>query len=133
MEKQTRLAQLLKGPGEIDLAEGSLLVAVLEYPHLNVNQYLKKLDAMAQAIRIQISPSMTLKEKIGLMNHFMFKKWGFRGNQKDYYNPKNSFLNDVIDYKTGIPITLSIVYLSLAHELGFPLEALPLRVIFVIP
>lgn len=55
------------------------------------------------------------------MNHYLFEDLGFRGNREDYYDPRNSFLNEVIDRRTGIPITLSLIYLELARRIDFPM------------
>jgi regulator of sirC expression with transglutaminase-like and TPR domain len=73
-------------------------------------------------------PLRTLK----VLNAYLYEELGFEGNQTDYYNPQNSFLNDVLDRRTGIPITLALVYLSLAQRIAFPMEGIALPGHFLI-
>jgi regulator of sirC expression with transglutaminase-like and TPR domain len=63
-----------------------------------------------------------VEERIAALNEFLFGELGYRGNADDYYDPRNSYLNDVIDRKTGIPITLSVLYMELGRRVGLPLE-----------
>ena len=105
----------------IPLAEAALLMACEEYPQLEVSPYLDQLDHMAvmaqENLRVDDSPIQTV-EKI---NTLLFETLGFRGNTDDYYDPRNSFFNDVLDRRVGIPITLSAVYLEVARRLKFPI------------
>ena len=105
----------------IPLAEAALLMACEEYPQLEVSPYLDQLDHMAdmaqESFRAGDSPIQTV-EKI---NTLLFETLGFRGNTDDYYDPRNSFFNDVLDRRIGIPITLSTVYLEVARRLKFPI------------
>jgi regulator of sirC expression with transglutaminase-like and TPR domain len=105
----------------IPLAEAALLMACEEYPQLEVSPYVDKLDEMADmaqhAVRSGDSP-IQIVEKI---NTILFETLGFRGNTEDYYDPRNSFFNDVLDRRMGIPITLSTVYLEVARRLKFPI------------
>jgi len=108
---------------EINLAEAALLIAQEEYSTLDPGVYLGRLDAMAAALRARLpSSSSDTAKTIALISGFMFEEEGFAGNTDDYYDPRNSFLNDVMDRRLGIPITLSIVYLELGWRLGLPLE-----------
>jgi regulator of sirC expression with transglutaminase-like and TPR domain len=107
--------------GGIPLAEAALLMACEEYPQLELSPYLDKLDDIAamagKNLRTGDSPIETA-EKI---NTLLFDTLGFRGNTQDYYDPRNSFFNDVLDRRVGIPITLSAVYLEVARRLKFPI------------
>jgi regulator of sirC expression with transglutaminase-like and TPR domain len=105
----------------IDLAEAALLIAQEEYPAMEVSAYLRRLDALAEAARGRIGDLRDPREVCSGLNEHLFRHEGFRGNTDDYYDPRNSFLNEVLDRRTGIPITLSIVYLELAWRLGHPL------------
>lgn len=116
-----RLAVLASTPDErIDVAEAALLVAQEEYPSLDVAVYLAHLDELADGTRAGIRSRMTAADRVAWLNHFLFVECGFTGNKESYYDPRNSFLNDVIDRRTGIPITLSIVYCEVAQRLGLP-------------
>jgi regulator of sirC expression with transglutaminase-like and TPR domain len=103
---------------EIDVAEGALLIAAEQYPDLDIDLYLARLDAVADTIRPQILASRDVREQVDRFNHALFEVEGFSGNHDAYDDPRNSFLNEVIDRRTGIPITLSIVYVEIARRLG---------------
>src|SRR6266567_4574182 len=112
-----QLAQLLEQPdARIDLARGALAIAGEEYPNLEPAVYLHWLDRQASRIRRRAPDNHA-----GLLEttrQVLFQEEGFRGNSADYYDPTNSFLNDVIDRKTGIPLTLSIVFLEVCWRVG---------------
>lgn len=107
---------------EINLAEAALLIAAQEYPNLDIKKYLKILDRMAETVKRRVRRGDDPHAVIGKINDHLFNEEGFRGNSEDYYDPKNSFLNQVLSRKTGIPITLSIVYMEMARRVGLPLE-----------
>ncbi|MBI3892481.1 MAG: tetratricopeptide repeat protein [Candidatus Wallbacteria bacterium] len=109
---------------EIDLAEASLLIARMEYPGLDVRSYLARLDGMADAIRARLPRGSRAGRITREMNRYLFEECGLRGNEQDYYNPCNSFLNDVLDRKLGIPITLAIVYMEIGRRLGVRLDGI---------
>ena len=114
-----RLKQLAEGPEEdLDLAEAALLIAQHEYPQLDVAGYLRRLDEFAGTVRQRLRPHVLPEQIIAAMNYFLYKEQGFAGNSDDYYDPRNSFLNEVIDRRLGIPITLSIIYMELGRRLG---------------
>ena len=81
----------------IDLAEVALLIAKEEYPDLDVSRYLARLDGMAEEVRPRVEGLSDPRDTIGALNDFIFEQEGFRGNEADYYDPGNSFLNDVLD------------------------------------
>ena len=107
--------------GEIQLATGALLIAQSEYCELNIENYLHQLDKMADVGRERIQ-EMTLPEQhIAELNRYLFEEKGFTGNTDNYYALGNNFLNFVIDKKTGIPITLGVVYIEVGRRAGLPL------------
>jgi regulator of sirC expression with transglutaminase-like and TPR domain len=119
--KETRkaFAALLALPDDaIDLAHASLLIAREEYPDLDVGLYLARLDGMANEITRRMRGREGATSLIAHLNRLLFEEMGFRGNREDYYDPRNSFLNDVLDRRIGIPITLSTVYLEVGRRIG---------------
>ena len=108
--------------GEVDLARAALLVAREEYPQLPVERYLGRLDQLAEEVKDRLdnetAPPVVLQELVATLYH----RNGFRGNRKAYYDPRNSFLSDVLDRRTGIPLTLGMVVLEVGWRLGLPLE-----------
>lgn len=107
---------------EIDLAAASLLIAEAEYPGLDVAAYLAMIDDMAEAVRARMTSGVDAVWHA--LNHYLFDELGFRGNDDDYYDPKNSFLNEVIDRRVGIPITMSLIYLEVGRRLGMELDGI---------
>lgn len=114
--------QLLKLPDEnINLAEAALMIARLEYKDLDIDHYLHKIKTIAKEINNRLPASANAAEVLKQLNHVLFVEKNYEGNTDSYYDARNSFLNDVIDRKLGIPISLSILYIELGHELGLPL------------
>lgn len=109
---------------EIDLAEAALVIAKDEYPNLDVPDYLAQIDQFAIDISAKLHQDCDAETIISTMNDYLFDELGFRGNMDDYYDPKNSLLNDVIDRRRGIPISLSIIYLETGRRLGLDLEGI---------
>ncbi len=117
-----RFYQEVRQPDEqITLERAALYIAQEEYPDLDVDEYLNALDTMADDIREQLPIESYPLKILKTINHYLYENLGFVGNTEDYYDPRNSFLNDVIDRRTGIPITLSLVYLAIAQRLDFPM------------
>jgi regulator of sirC expression with transglutaminase-like and TPR domain len=117
-----RFAQLVSGPEEeLDLAEAALLIAQEEHPEIDVAAYLRQLDALAAAVRARLPESPAPTEIIQELNAQLFREEGLSGNESEYYDPRNSFLNEVLDRRRGIPITLSVVYLEVGRRLGLSL------------
>jgi regulator of sirC expression with transglutaminase-like and TPR domain len=109
---------------QINLAVAALLIAVDEYPDLNVQGCMRELDELANevkkdmAFQVQEEPLEAVKR----INRVLYLQKGFRGNTLDYYDPRNSYLNIVLERRTGIPITLSIIYMELGKRLGLSLQ-----------
>jgi len=118
-----RLRQIVAGPDEdISLAEAALLIAGHGNPGLNVSAYLNRIDELAYMLRLRIAEDEDLQGRIAALNHFLFGELGFGPNADDYYDPRNSFLNEVLERRVGIPITLSVIYLELGRRVGLPLQ-----------
>jgi regulator of sirC expression with transglutaminase-like and TPR domain len=106
----------------IDLGRAALAIAQEEYPSLQVDSYLTRLDQLAAAARDRSSDENSPYRLLASINYVLFTQEGYRGNRDDYYDPRNSFLNDVIERRTGIPITLSVLYMEVARRLGLRLS-----------
>jgi regulator of sirC expression with transglutaminase-like and TPR domain len=118
-----RFVELSRAPDDrIDVAEGALLIAAEAYPNLDVAAYLQRLDALAQEAREFIGPAPSGAQYVERLNQFLFVHKRFVGNQKHFYDRRNSFLNEVLDRHTGIPLTLSLVYMEVARRLGLPVR-----------
>lgn len=117
---------------EIDLAKASLYLAQAEYPDLEPQAYLAALDAIAAEIEARLPIERYPLKVIQTISRYLFDTLGLKGNQKNYYDPDNSFLHLVLDRKLGIPISLSIVYLAIAERLNFPMQGVGLPGHFLI-
>lgn len=106
---------------QIDLAKAALYIAQEEYSEIEPDHYTALLDSMAAAIKVKLPDEFYPLRIIHCINDYLYEELGFSGNQSDYYNPDNSYLNRVLDQHTGIPITLSLVYLEIARRLDFPM------------
>jgi regulator of sirC expression with transglutaminase-like and TPR domain len=116
-------AQLLGGDdSRIDLARACLMIAQDAYPGLDVDRYLGEIERMAIRLRARMPQANAAEEKVVALNQFLFDDLGYWGNTDDYYDPRNSYLNEVIDRKTGTPISLAILYMELGRRIGLPLE-----------
>jgi regulator of sirC expression with transglutaminase-like and TPR domain len=104
-----------------NLAEAALYIAQEEYPSLDLQVYLDQLDQIAFQVRQRLPEAQYPLKWIQCINHYLFTELGFVGNTQDYYDPRNSFLNDVLERRTGIPITLSLVYLEICQRIGLPM------------
>jgi len=107
--------------GAVPLAEAALLLACEEYPQLEISPYLDMLDELAGIVRPKLRPGMSPLDTIEALNEVLFGVAGFRGNTENYNDPRNSFFNDVLVRRVGIPITLSAVYLEVARRISFPI------------
>lgn len=125
MTPRLRLAELVSTPeSEIDLAVGALLIAAEEYPQLRIAPYLRRLDLLAQRVEDRLvgetAPPLILQELCAVL----FAEEGFAGNADAYHDPRNSFLNDVLDRRLGIPITLGIVMIEVGRRVGLSLAGI---------
>ena len=117
--------QLVRRPDpEIDLARACLLIAKDAYPGLEVDGYVGEIDRLAARLRAGIPPDCAAEERVVTLNEFLFDDLGFSGNTGNYYDPRNSYLNQVIDRRTGIPISLAILYMEFGRRVGLELEGI---------
>ncbi|MCI0460071.1 MAG: tetratricopeptide repeat protein [Gemmataceae bacterium] len=131
MELNTALAQLAQDPtAPLDVAELALQLARDEYPDVDVEAYLCELAGMAHEARPLLRGSLETRVK-GLCR-YLFHEMGFRGNVQEYYDPRNSYLSQVLDRRTGIPITLSVVALAVGTRAGLPIVGVGLPGHFVV-
>lgn len=117
---------------QINLAKAALYFAQEEYPTLDVEDYLNALDTMAEEVKERLPETLYPLKIIKTINEYLFKDLKFRGNTSDYYDPDNSYLNQVIDRRTGIPITLAIIYLEIAKRLNFSMVGIGMPGHFII-
>src|SRR5215813_6028385 len=116
----------------LNLAEAALLIAAEEYPKLDVSLYLEKLENIAEHTHFRTGDETSFVDKIAAINQTLFEELGFQGNRENYYDPRNSFLNEVLDRRIGIPITLSVVYIEVARRLGLPIQGIGLPGHFIV-
>jgi regulator of sirC expression with transglutaminase-like and TPR domain len=107
---------------QIDLLAAGFAIARIEYPDLNTAEQIHRVDQLAMRVKRLVRPAADPRDIVLALNHVLFEVEAFRGNRDDYYDPLNSFLNDVLDRKVGIPITLSILYMEVARRVGFPMS-----------
>ena len=107
------------------------LAQILEYPDLDISKYIGMINEIGKSLKMSINKSENPTYKISMLNEHLFQNSGFKGDTDDYYNPKNNFLNEVLEKKSGIPITLSIIYSEVAKHIdlvirvvGFPSHVL---------
>jgi regulator of sirC expression with transglutaminase-like and TPR domain len=106
---------------DLDLEHGTWLLAQTQYPAINPAAYQALLDAFAAELREHIAGQDTPVGILAGINEYLFGELGFQGNQENYYDPDNSYLNRVIDRRTGNPISLCTVYWLLARRLRLPI------------
>jgi regulator of sirC expression with transglutaminase-like and TPR domain len=105
----------------IPLARGALLVAKEEYPDLDVEKYLDQIAALAREAEPAVNAGADTIEKVQRLSEFLFTRKGFDGNRDQFADPRNSFLNDVLERRLGIPISLAVVYIEVGRRLGLNL------------
>lgn len=128
--ERIRLASLEKewqrttrGPDEeVDLEQSTFLLARVPYPELDARAYQRQLDDLAGKVRPRMKSLTRAKDCLTAVNQTLFEDERFRGNWDDYFDPRNSYLNCVLDRKLGIPLSLSVLYLFIAQRLKIPVE-----------
>jgi regulator of sirC expression with transglutaminase-like and TPR domain len=106
---------------DVDLIRTALVIARTEYPSLDMESYAARIEELARRVAA-LAPDHDRGYILAALNQVLFEEVKLRGNREDYYDPRNSFLNDVLDRGLGIPITLSIVYMEVARRVGLPLS-----------
>jgi regulator of sirC expression with transglutaminase-like and TPR domain len=107
---------------DTDLAASTLEIARIGHPGLDPAHSLQVLDELAAACRPQVEAATSIEARVVVLNRFLFQECGFHGNQEAYYDPRNSFLNDVLQRRTGIPITLSVVLIEVARRVDIAMQ-----------
>lgn len=107
---------------EISLLSAALLVAKDEYPSLACSDYERRIDEYAATLAAQLPTFASETVRLSRLNEFLFEELGFAGDESNYFDPRNSYLNEVLDRRLGNPISLAIVQITLAQRLGLPLE-----------
>ncbi|MEL6459316.1 MAG: SirB1 family protein [Cyanobacteria bacterium J06641_2] len=105
----------------IDLAKAALYIAQEEYSQLDIEEYLNALDTMAVELEERLPLEKYPLKIIQCINQYLYDDLSFKGNSGNYYDPRNSFLNDVIERRVGIPITLALLYIEIARRIDFPM------------
>ena len=108
----------------IDLGRAALAIALPEYPRLDFSAYLARMNDLAVEVARSAGQDADEFRTLAALNLVLFARHGFRGNRAEYYDPQNSFLNQVIERKTGIPITLSVLYMEVALRAGLTLNGI---------
>jgi regulator of sirC expression with transglutaminase-like and TPR domain len=119
------LTELIAVPeAQIDLTRAALAIARLEYPELEFAPVEGQLALLAEAAAAQLASAETVGERVARLSEYLYGQAGFRGNRSDYYDLRNSFLNDVVERRMGIPITLGLVYIDVAARLGLDVRGI---------
>lgn len=119
-------------PGKLDLLRAALLIARLDNPELDVDDYVQSVDRMAARIGRDWSDATPAPERLAGLNRYLFAEQGYHGSRMDYHNRSNSYLNEVIDDREGMPITLAVLYMELARRLNLPVVGVGLPGHFVV-
>ncbi len=118
---RTRFQALLDEP-ILRLDEAALAIAAEEYAGLDEAAYLARLDALADQVQRRAPAPLRVATTLKALRDLLFQEEGFKGNEKSYYDPRNSFLNEVLDRRLGIPISLSVLFMEVARRVGLQLE-----------
>jgi regulator of sirC expression with transglutaminase-like and TPR domain len=115
-------ALIARADDRIELARACLQIAEDAYPGLDVDGYVGEIERFAKRLRGRLAPDALVEDRVIALNEFLFADLGFSGNADDYYDPRNSYLNEVIDRRKGIPITLAVLYLEIGRRIELPLQ-----------
>jgi regulator of sirC expression with transglutaminase-like and TPR domain len=125
-------SRLLAGDDHVDLFRIALEIGRDAYPEIDIEDYVERIDRLADRARGRFRPGSLVREILGQINWVLFVEEEFRGNREDYYDPRNSYLNEVLDRGLGIPITLSLVYGTMAERLGLTIAGVDLPLHFML-
>ncbi len=112
------------GDDELPLLDTALLIARDEYPDLDPAGYRAQVQTYADALRPQLERDIDLPARLTAINRYLFDEVGFAGNNVQYDDPRNSYLNQVVDRKLGIPISLAVIQIEVTRRLGLPLDGI---------
>ena len=122
---RARFKALIERP-VVPLDEAALAIAAEEYPGLDAAAYLARLDALGALVRQRASEPQRAAGRLRALCDVLFAELGFRGNEEAYYDPRNSFLNEVLERRLGIPISLSVLLIEVGRRVGVPLHGVGL-------
>ena len=128
----TALSQIVEEDESLDLGAAALTIGRAHYPDLDISPYLERLDALALRARKRIGRLSRPERVLSALRDFVWEEEGYRGNADHYYDPANSFLHEVLDRRLGLPITLSVLYLSIGHRLELPLYGVGMPMHFLV-
>lgn len=131
-DARARLAALIGSGRPVDIVEASLVVASGEYPGLDVDHHRRRIDALGDTAAKRVEGIENPFARLDALRVYLFEEQGFRGNASEYYDPRNSYLNEVLDRRSGIPLTLSIVTMEVAGRCGFSARGVGLPGHFVL-
>jgi regulator of sirC expression with transglutaminase-like and TPR domain len=106
----------------LDLARAALLVAAEADPNVDIDHQLHTLESWAAELRARLEPGWNNLQKLARLRSFVFEELGFKGNSQDYFSPSNSLLHEVMERRSGVPLTLSIIFMELGWRIGIPFE-----------
>ena len=124
VERNVELFQHLALAGDESLAHPALVIGRMEYPELDLSKYIDWFERRGESLSSEFGAAEGVLDRIQILNRFVYEEEKFAPNTRDYYDPKNSYLNDVIERKLGIPITLAVIYMELARYLGLELKGI---------
>jgi regulator of sirC expression with transglutaminase-like and TPR domain len=104
----------------VDLLRAAFAIAKAEYPEMDPERYVARVQRLAERVPLRLTQTLDPRATIDAINQVLFGECGLRGNREDYFDPRNSFLNQVLDRGLGIPITLAVIYQEVAKQVGFP-------------
>jgi len=120
-----RLRDVLTQPEpHINLAAAALMLAEMEHRHIAARMHMQELAALAATLRPRLAPDLLVEESLPLLGLYLGEECGFRGNEEDYYDPANSYLNEVLRRRVGLPITLSLVYIEVGRRVGLDIQGI---------
>ena len=111
-------ASLVADDASLPLLETAVAVAQHDYPRLDVQATLAEIDTLAAKLQRRLAADAAPMQRLRLLNRFFFQELGFSGNVNDYYDPRNSYVHCVLATRRGIPITLALLYVELANQVG---------------
>jgi len=118
-------AALVAEDSGLALLEAAVSIAQDEYPELDVQAVLSEIDALAAKLKARLPADAAPVQRLRLLNRYFYRELGFAGNVNDYYDRRNSFINDVLRLRRGIPLTLALLYIELAGQLGLTARGVP--------
>lgn len=118
--------------GASDLLEGAFYLSLYQYPDIQFSKIEKTIDTIRKDVWLELNDNLTALEKVKILNHIIYDLHGFTSNTTNFFAPQNQFINQVIETKKGGPITLAILYSSIAQRLGLPIYPVNLPKNFIL-